>query len=105
MSASEISLTDTFVPIDGGVRDIYGISIPEDMCEDAMETFSSSVNAFMERKFEVHNIYTNCCRHKITSVTGAQQREQVVWEHVYNVVENGEWEQISISRAFGDSFH
>ena len=78
MSASEISLTNAVVPIGDGVRDIYGISIPEDMCEDAMESFASSVNAFMERKFEVHNVYTAFDRHKLTSVTGAQRREQVV---------------------------
>jgi len=37
----------------GVSQDIYGIKIPEDVCEDAMVEFSSNVNGFMEAKFEV----------------------------------------------------
>ena len=54
MTASSTTLDEVLVPIGGGVLDIYGNVIPDDMCDDAMEHFASSVNAFMERKFEVH---------------------------------------------------
>ena len=55
LTASASPATEALVPIGGGVQDIYGNAIPNEICEDAMENFSSSVNAFMERKFEVRN--------------------------------------------------
>ena len=33
--------------------DIYGVDIPDDMCEDALLDFPKHVKAFMESKFEV----------------------------------------------------
>ena len=37
--------------------DIYGVLIPDDMCEDALLEFPKHVNAFMESKFEVTRLY------------------------------------------------
>jgi hypothetical protein len=37
----------------GALADIYGITIPLDLCEDALANFASNVNGFMEAKFEV----------------------------------------------------
>jgi hypothetical protein len=37
----------------GALADIYGITIPLDLCEDALVNFASNVNGFMEAKFEV----------------------------------------------------
>ena len=37
----------------GGLGDIYGIKIPQDLCADALFDFASNVNGFMEAKFEV----------------------------------------------------
>ena len=38
--------------------DIYGVLIPDDMCEDALLEFDPKhVNAFMESKFEVTRLY------------------------------------------------
>ena len=56
MTASTTALDEVLLPIGGGVLDIYGNVIPEDLCDDVMEHFASSVNAFMERKFEVDNV-------------------------------------------------
>ena len=41
------------VTASGVSSDIYGIKIPDDVCEDAMVDFSTNVNGFMEAKFEV----------------------------------------------------
>jgi hypothetical protein len=56
MTASSTAQDEVLVPIAGGVLDIYGNVIPDELCDDAMEHFADSVNAFMERKFEVHNM-------------------------------------------------
>ena len=37
--------------------DIYGVIIPDDMCEDALLEFPKHVNAFMESKFEVTRLH------------------------------------------------
>jgi hypothetical protein len=83
MNASAISATEALVPIGEGVQDIYGNPIPSEMCEDAMEEFSSSVNSFMERKFEVRKYSSDyhihggpCHRGQKASASGLRIRQR-----------------------------
>ena len=44
-----------------GRLDIYGVIIPDEMCEDALLDFGNHVNAFMESKFEVRITFKRFC--------------------------------------------
>jgi len=44
-----------------GRLDIYGVVIPDEMCEDALLDFGNHVNAFMESKFEVRITFKRLC--------------------------------------------